>query len=79
MGERSAYPVESHTCSIGWPREEFPWRGTVGWLMGLCPVREINGTLVDEEFGLYDNRMRAGDEAVWIAKYRRAFIVTESA
>jgi len=43
------------------------------------PVREIKGTLVDEEFGLYDNRMRTGDEAVWIEKYRRACIVSEPA
>jgi hypothetical protein len=35
-------------------------------------VRRINGVVVDEEFGLFDNRMKPGDEQVWIDRYRRA-------
>ena len=32
-------------------------------------TRTINGVLVDQEFGLFDNRMRVGDERVWLDTY----------
>ena len=30
----------------------------------------LNGHLVDKEYGLFDNRMKLGDEQVWFKKFR---------
>jgi len=35
-------------------------------------TRQINGVLVDQEFGLFDNRMRPGDERDWMDRFARA-------
>jgi len=32
-------------------------------------VKEINGVLVDAEYGLFDNRMRPGDESIWYQRF----------
>jgi surface carbohydrate biosynthesis protein len=36
------------------------------------PTRQIQGVLVDQEFGLFDNRMRPGDELPWMERFERA-------
>ncbi|MDA1306139.1 MAG: hypothetical protein O2917_02600 [Acidobacteria bacterium] len=36
------------------------------------PTRQIQGVLVDQEFGLFDNRMRPGDEEPWMERFERA-------
>lgn len=46
---------------------------------GDRPVREIKSVVVDAEFGLYDNRMRPGDERLWIDRFRDAGIVEPGA
>jgi len=48
-------------------------------LEGVRSVRQIKGVLVDEEFGLYDNRMRPRDEKVWVERFRLAGLVGASA
>ena len=32
---------------------------------------QVNGKLVDKEFGLYDNKMKEGDEDFWFEKYKQ--------
>ena len=41
-------------------------------LDGERSVKRIKDVLVDEEFGLYDYRMKLGDEKVWLEKFRRS-------
>lgn len=43
------------------------------------PVRQINGIALDEEFGLFDNRMRLGDEGVWLSLFAKALGPTPGA
>ncbi|MBM3465146.1 MAG: hypothetical protein FJX76_23870 [Armatimonadetes bacterium] len=36
-------------------------------------TRSVQGVVVDAEFGLFDNRMRPGDEREWMDRFARAF------
>ena len=33
------------------------------------PAYELQGSLVDAEYGLFDNRMQIGDEQIWYRKF----------
>jgi len=40
-------------------------------------VCEIEGVLVDKEYGLYDNRMKAGDEILWYDRFSKHTYIAE--
>ncbi len=40
-------------------------------------IYEINGVLVDKEYGLYDNRMKSGDELTWYARFEKNGYIDE--
>lgn len=42
-------------------------------------VKQVKGVLVDAEYGLFDNRMRSGDEQPWIERFERAGVVDRAA